>query len=97
VLAPAWRGRGIGHAFIDQREAHARKSGRFRWTAFCAVDREDDDARRPEGHRSNEAFWRKRGYRRQPGMTMHLPREEVGHGEVIHPLTFWLRELERAG
>ena len=31
---------------------------------------------------------------RQPGMTMHLPWEEVGAGEVIHPLTFWLRRME---
>lgn len=94
VLLPAHRGRGIGHAFFDQREAHARRLGRFQWTAFCAVDREQADLRRPAGHRGNEAFWHKRGYFRQPGMTMHLSWDEAGRGEVIHPLTFWLRPLE---
>ena len=63
-------------------------------TAFAAVDRDDADPRRPAGHRGNEAFWRKRGYRRQPGMTMRLAWNETGRGEVEHALTFWTRTLE---
>ena len=94
VLLPAWRRRGIGHAFFDAREAHARRLGGFGWTAFAAVDRGDADPRRPPGHRGNEAFWGKRGYVRQPGMTMQLHWNEIGMGEVAHPLTFWLRPLE---
>ncbi len=93
VLLPACRGRGIGHAFFDAREAHARKLGGFEWTAFAAVDRDDADPRKPAGHRGNEAFWLKRGYVRQPGMTMRLHWNEVGHGDIEHQLTFWLRPL----
>lgn len=95
VLLPHYRGRGLGHAFFDHREAHARALGRFRTTAFCAVDRDADDPRRPGIHRDNQAFWEKRGYRRQPGMTMQLAWEETGQGEVMHPLTFWTRALEQ--
>ncbi|MFY8123764.1 MAG: GNAT family N-acetyltransferase, partial [Silanimonas sp.] len=36
VLLPEYRGRGLGHAFFDAREAHAAALGRFDWTAFCA-------------------------------------------------------------
>jgi GNAT superfamily N-acetyltransferase len=93
VLLPAWRGRGLGHAFFDHREAHARALGRFGTTAFCAVDRDPDDPRRPPAHRGNEAFWTGRGYARQPGMTMRLRWNEIGRGEVEHALTFWLRPL----
>jgi GNAT superfamily N-acetyltransferase len=93
VLLPAWRGRGLGHAFFDHREAHARALGRFDTTAFCAVDRDPDDPRRPPAHRGNEAFWTGRGYARQPGMTMRLRWNEIDRGEVEHALTFWLRPL----
>lgn len=94
VLLPGYRGRGIGHAFFDAREAHARALGGFGWTAFAAVDRAPDDPRRPAGHRANDAFWEKRGYVRQPGMTMRLAWKELGESrESEKPLTFWLRRL----
>ena len=92
----AARGRGIGHAFFDAREAHARALGGFDRIAFAAVDRDDDDPRKPPGHLGNEAFWTKRGYVRQPGMTMRLHWNEAGRGEVEHALTFWLRQLDEA-
>ncbi len=102
VLLPGYRGQGIGHCFFDEREQHAREhvaSGQatFTQTAFAAVDRADDDPRKPASHRGNEAFWRKRGYQRQPGMTMHLPWKELGETcESEKPLTFWLRPLDPA-
>lgn len=99
VLLPEYRGHGIGHAFFDQREAHARSLGRFRWTAFCSVDREEADPRRPLDYRTNDVFWKKRGYLQQPGMTMRLGWNETSVGgadaiDVDHGLTFWLRRLE---
>lgn len=96
VLLPEYRGRGLGHRFFDEREMHAQRLG-FRWTAFAAVDRAPDDPRRPANARSNEWFWTRRGYVRQPGMTMRLAWKEVGEAtESEKPLTFWLRPLEPA-
>ena len=96
VLLPEYRGQGLGHAFFDAREAHARALG-FEWIAFAAVDRSLDDPRRPEGHRDNDAFWTKRGYAREPGMTMRLAWKEIGDPVAREkPLTFWLRRLEAA-
>ncbi|WP_202845626.1 GNAT family N-acetyltransferase [Luteimonas saliphila] len=96
VLLPAYRGRGIGHAFFDGREAHARALGGFAWTAFAAVDRDPGDPRRPKGHRGNASFWAGRGYVRQPGLTMRMAWRELGNGECDHALTFWMRPLEAA-
>lgn len=94
VLLREYRGRGLGHRFFDEREAHARALGGFTHTAFCAVDRDPDDPRRPADHRGNEAFWHGRGYRPQPAMRVALPWREIDRGEVMHSLTFWLRALE---
>ena len=94
VLLPAYRRRGIGHAFFDAREAHARAFNVFDVTAFSAVDRDVEDPRKPIDHRGNEVFWAKRGYVRQPDMTMRLHWNEAGLGNIEHPLTFWLRPLE---
>src|SRR5690606_1679434 len=94
VLLPDWRGRGVGHAFFDHREAHARTLGGFALTAFAAVDRDRNDPRRPPAHRGNEAFWTGRGYASQPDITMRLDWDEVGVGPRSHALTFWTRPLE---
>ena len=96
VLLPAYRGRGLGHAFFDRREAHARELGGFATTAFCAVQRNADDPRRPPGHRDNDTFWTKRGYVRSDELVCDLPWNEVDRGEVPHRLAFWLRALEPA-
>ncbi|CTP84592.1 GNAT family acetyltransferase [Xanthomonas translucens pv. arrhenatheri] len=96
VLLPAYRGRGVGHAFFDHRQAHARALGRFALTAFCAVERDPDDPRRPPGYRGNDAFWHKRGYVRQPSLRMQLAWDEIDRGEILHTLRFWTRPLEPA-
>ena len=92
VLLEAYRGQGIGHRFFDEREAHARRSGGFAMTAFCAVERSPDDSRCPAGHRPNDAFWRKRGYQRQDDMFCTLDWTERGAAAPSsHRLRFWLR------
>ena len=95
VLLREYRGKGLGHRFFDEREAHARRLGGFRLTAFCAVERAEDDPRRPAGYRPNDAFWRKRGYARQEDMFCTLEWKEPGDtAPRAHPLRFWLRPLD---
>lgn len=95
VLRAAWRGRGLGHRFFDEREAWARTLGRFTMTAFCAVERAADDPRAPPGHRANDLFWCRRGYRRQDDMFCELDWRELGQPEpTTQRLRFWLRALE---
>jgi GNAT superfamily N-acetyltransferase len=98
VLLPDYRGRGLGHAFFDAREAHASALGRFDWTAFCAVDRDAFDPRRPSDYRGNEALWAKRGYVRRNDLRCTLDWPEVdGGADVAHTLTFRLRPITRSG
>ncbi len=94
VLLREYRGRGIGGRFFDSREARARALGRFRWTAFCSVLRDNDDPRRPPDHHGNESLWRRRGYAPVADMHAELAWQEHGHpAPVMHRLGFWLRPL----
>ncbi|HEY1123138.1 MAG TPA: GNAT family N-acetyltransferase [Haloferula sp.] len=94
VLDPAWRGKGIGHAFFDHREQHAMELG-FSKFCFCAVVRPDDHPLKPEGYRSNDAFWAKRGYVMRPELSCHFAWSQVDSAgeEVGNELIFRTREL----
>lgn len=93
VLLAPYRGQGVGHAFFDLREAHARRLGR-RWSAFCAVIRPETHPARPEGYRPLDAFWRKRGYAPLAGVTAEFSWRDLGdETETVKQMQFWIREL----
>ncbi len=94
VLLRPYRGRGVGVKFFELREAHARELG-LTQCAFCAVERAEDDPRKPADYVGNDAFWHKRGYRKAPHLHTTLNWPDVG--ETVSsdkPMTFWLRDLE---
>src|SRR6056297_1903440 len=94
VLLPAYRGRGLGHAFFDAREAHARALGRG-FVAFCGVVRPQDHPLRPETYQPLDGFWRKRGYAPVEGAVATYRWKDIDQPEETdHPLQFWMRRLE---
>lgn len=93
VLDPAWRGRGIGHAFFDEREAHARRLGHD-ITTFCAVVRPEDHPLRPSGYRPLDAFWKKRGYAPVTGLTTTFAWRDIDEKrESDKTMQFWVKRL----
>ncbi|MFB2531050.1 N-acetyltransferase family protein [Paracoccus sp. p4-l81] len=93
VLLPDWRGHGIGHAFFDEREAHARRLG-HRHSAFCSVIRPADHPARPADYRPLDGFWRKRGYAPLPGVIAQFRWKDIGQpDQTDHHLQFWMRPL----
>ena len=93
VLLPAYRGRGVGHAFFDHREAHARALGRTH-AAFCAVIRPSEHPARPADYAPLDPFWRKRGYAPLPGVVARYSWKDIAAAEeTAKPLQVWLREL----
>ncbi len=94
VLLKEYRGRRIGHAFFDHREAHAKAQGRFTHTTFCGVIRPDDHPQRPKGYVPLDAFWMKRGYRRIEGLLVSFSWTDIGDSEqTAKPMQFWMRPL----
>jgi GNAT superfamily N-acetyltransferase len=96
VLLPAYRGQGIGHAFFDGREAHARSLG-YEKTAFCAVIRSADHPARPQNYRPLDEFWRKRGYHPLDGLIAHFSWLDVDDAEeTSKPMQYWGRGFDTA-
>lgn len=98
VLLPSYRGRGLGHAFFEHREAHGRQLGGFDVATFCSVVRPADHPMRPVDYRSLDAFWRKRGYAPVDGLVGSFPWRDVGEAdETEKPMQFWLKTLTAEG
>jgi GNAT superfamily N-acetyltransferase len=98
VLLPEYRGKGLGHAFFDHREAHARSlridGEPYTHSAFCGVVRPDTHPSRPAGYRPLDGFWTKRGYQRIDGMIGHFEWLDIGEAhETEKPMQFWIRPL----
>ena len=97
VLLPEWRGRGLGVAFFEEREAHARRVSECDYTAFCAVQRPADHPLRPPGAPVLDGFWRNRGYTSYPELACTMRWKDVGEaGPSDHVLRFWLKSLRGA-
>lgn len=94
LLLPSYRGKGIGHQFFDQREAHARNFGNYSHAAFCAVIRPQDHPSKPPDYRALDRFWQKRGYEKQSGLTTRFSWKDVGEEkETEKPMQFWIGKL----
>jgi GNAT superfamily N-acetyltransferase len=94
VLESGYRGRGIGVAFFDHREAWARDLGRFERIAFCGVVRPVDHPRRPKDYLPLDAFWRKRGYEKVDGLTCQFPWQDMDETEPTpKTMQFWMKRL----
>lgn len=99
VLLGGYRGQGIGHAFFDHREAHARSlrdngAHPFARSTFCGVVRSENDPRCPSDYRPLDAFWAKRGYHKVPGLVGHYDWREIDDAEETRKdMQFWMRDL----
>lgn len=93
VVLPAYRGRGIGHAFFDHREEQARRHGATA-TTFCGVIRPADHPARPADYVPLDQFWQKRGYAMVPGLIARFSWPDIGDDEETEkPMQYWMRQL----
>lgn len=92
VLSSSYRGRGLGVRFFEEREAYARRLGRFDWCAFCAVERPKGHPLRPAGYAPLDEFWGRRGYAQRADLRTMLAWQDIGEeGETEKPMSFWLK------
>lgn len=93
VLDRAYRGRGLGNAFFEHREGHARDHG-FTTATFCAVVRPADHPLRPAGYQPLDRMWQRHGFVKRPDITTTFAWPDVGDsGETSKTMVFWTKEL----
>ena len=95
ILLREYRGMGLGHRFFDEREAHARSFQEYNLTCFCSVERADNHPAKPVDYRPNDAFWTKRGYKKENSLVSYLEWPDIGDNESSEKqMIFWTRGLE---
>jgi GNAT superfamily N-acetyltransferase len=96
IILKEHRGKGFGHRFFDEREAHAKSFGTYTHTCFCSVDRGTSHPLRPADYRSNDAFWIKRGYQKMPSLHTEMDWPDIGEVHATaKPMVFWVRKISR--
>lgn len=94
ILLPEYRGRGLGHRFFEEREAHAAGFNTFKMTCFCAVQRPEDHPMRPADYQPLNAFWTKRGYSQAPALQSVFYWPDLGDSENTgKTMTYWIRNF----
>jgi GNAT superfamily N-acetyltransferase len=96
LLLPAFRGRGLGHRFFEEREHHAAHFGTYTHCCFCAVQRPADHILRPMGYQPLDAFWKKRGYLKCPELHTTFAWRDLGEDHsTAKPMNFWMKALPK--
>ena len=94
VLEKAYRGKGIGVRFFDERLRAARQNGAFTHAVFCAVVRPDDHPGRPADYQPLDRFWEKRGFARIDGLNCRFSWTDVGDTEeTAKQMAYWIKAL----
>jgi len=94
VLLPAYRGRGLYRHFFAAREARAQELGGFESIGFFAVQRAEDDPRRPSDYQPLDPVWRHFGYLPRPDLMAAFPWAEADSvAEINHAMMFWMKSI----
>jgi len=94
ILLKPYRGRGLGHRFFDEREAHVRRSGNYKRMCFCSVDRGENHPLKPADYRPNDEFWKKRGYLPHPELRSLFDWLDLGETESTKKeMVYWFKNV----
>lgn len=93
ILLPEYRGRGIGHIFLDRQEEWALRCG-AQSACFVTPIRPANDPDRSPAYRPHHAFWNKRGYAPISGLKCVISWKALGEQEEsAKQMQYWMREF----
>lgn len=93
VLLPQYRGTGVYRSFFHERENAARNYGSH-MAAFCAVERDENDPRRPNDYTTLATIWQHFGYKQHPELRAYYEWKEIDSDKSTRkPMIFWTKDL----
>lgn len=93
VVQKAYRGKGLGAYFFQERERFAKSLAGITQSCFCAVDRAIDHPLMPATYRGNDGFWHRLGYQKS-AIQAHFSWQDIDQEhETEKSLTFWSKSL----
>jgi GNAT superfamily N-acetyltransferase len=94
ILKKNYRGKGIYSVFMNKREAHAKRLGRFDLICFCAVSREKNHPLKPDDFIPLDEIWNKYGYKKEPNLkTEYFWKDVNKNEETAKEMIFWTKNL----
>lgn len=95
ILLKEYRGLGLGNRFFEEREKHAFSFPNIKSTCFCAVKRPEDHSLRPVDYQPLDAFWTKRGYRKDANMVSYFDWKDIGEAHSSEkPMEYWFKTIQ---
>ncbi len=93
VLLSSYRNKGVYRHFFQEREACARAYG-SKIAAFCAVERDPQDTRRPTDYIPLNDVWEYFGYQKHTNLCAYYEWLEINHVKsTSKPMIFWTKHL----
>lgn len=94
ILKKNYRGKGLYSVFMKEREAHAKRLGRFDMICFCAVSREKHHPLKPHDYIPLDKIWQKYGYKKEPNLkTEYFWKDVDNEKETAKEMIFWTKNL----
>lgn len=94
VLKKPYRGLGIGKRFLEIREAHVRKLGRYPYICFYTSVKPPNNPKQPPDYRSPAPLWEKQGFVEHRELVGSVSYQEIGEEkETPKPMVFWIKKL----
>lgn len=95
ILLSEYRGLGVGKVFFAEREKFARSLDFVELMSFCAVQRKDDDPRKPQDYRPLDSFWMSQGFHKESGLETEYEWPDI-HESISSKkkMQFWMKWLK---
>ena len=94
ILLKEYRGQGFGKTFMQERILFAKSISGIKHVAFCAVQRDSNDSRKPIDAKPLDEFWRSMGFTQQQNMFGEYEWKDIGEYKPSKKkLLFWMKSL----